>query len=434
MTSSRERSHHGTTLARHPRATWHNNHVTHAATPDDEPIWVEPWSLDHGDDRARALFAESFEGEPDAVASAPGRVTVIGDHTDYTEGLSLTVTIAHRTFVAVRVREDQALRMVSGNPPPGEAVRWEGALDALAPGSGIDWPDYVGGVIWALRERGYPVSGLDIAVVGCIPLEAGLGASASLTTAVARACEKVWGLALDSEAGAVELAETCWEAESAYVGFPCGRLDTHTVLRCAPDQAVVLDFATAPPTLTHYPLYFHDYGLRLLHIDTGARRSDWMEAFKRRSRDAQLASQVLGVGSLRELVDAGDGVDRVAAIEDPVIRRRARHVVTEDHRVQEAAAALGGLGPAHDRFTEIGALMLASHRSLRSDYEASTEQLDVAVDMAFAAGALGARLVGAGFGGGALALVRAGDVHRVADLVDAEFVRRGFARPSFVLV
>ncbi|MDN4490120.1 galactokinase family protein [Demequina sp. SYSU T00068] len=405
-----------------------------AATSADEPVWLEPWSLDEGSDRVRALFADAFEGDPDAVASSPGRVTVIGDHTDYTEGLSLCVPIAHRTFVAVRRRHDQALRMVSGNPPPTEPRRWEGAVEALHPGSGIDWPDYVSGVIWAMVERGYPVSGLDIAIVGCVPLEAGLGSSASLTTAVARACDEAWGLALDSEAGAIELAELCWEAESAYVGFPCGRLDTHTVLRCSADEAVVLDFATAPPTLTHYPLYFHDYGLRLLVIDTGERRDDWMDAFKRRSRDAALAAEALGVRSLRELADAPDGVERVAGIEDPVVRRRARHVITEDRRAQEAAAALGGLGPAHDRFTEIGTLMLASHRSLRTDYEASTRQLDAAVDMAFAAGALGARTIGVGFGGGALALVRATDADRVADLVDAEFVRQGFAQPTFVLV
>ena len=408
--------------------------MTDAHFTDDEPLWLEAWSLDQGVDRVRALFAESFEGEPDAVASSPGRVTVIGDHTDYTEGLSLAVPIAHRTFVAVRRREDEALRFVSGNPPVNEPTRWEGALSALAPGSGIDWPDYMSGVIWALMERGFPSTGLDIAVIGCVPLEAGLGASASLTTAVARACDDAWGLALDSDAGAIELAEACWEAESSYVGFPCGRLDTHTVLRCGDDQAVVLDFATAPPTLTHYPLYFRDYGLRLLVIDTGVRRDDWMDAFKRRSRDARLAAEVLGIRSLRELADAEHGVSRVSEIPDPVVRRRAMHVVTEDRRVREAAAALGGVGPAHDRFTEIGMLMLASHRSLRFDYEASTAQLDVAVDMAFAAGALGARLVGVGFGGGALALVRATDVARVADLVDAEFVRRGFARPTFVLV
>lgn len=400
---------------------------------DDAPRWLIPWTLDEGSDRARALFEEAFGGEPEAIVSAPGRITVIGDHTDYTEGLSLAAPVAHRTFVAVRRREDEALRMVSGNPPPGEPERWEGAISALVPGTGIDWPYYASGVVWALTERGYSVTGLDLAIVGCLPLEAGLGASASLTAGVGLACNAVWGLALDGEAGAIELAEAAWDAESAYVGFPCGRLDTHTVLRCAEDEAVVVDFATVPPSLTRYPLYFHDYGLRLLVIDTGARRDDWTDAYARRSRDARLAAQALGVDSLRVLADEPDGVRRLAGIEDPTVRRRARHIVTEDRRVVDAVAALGGLGPAHDRFTEIGALMLESHGSLRADYDASTPALDLAVDTAFAAGALGARLAGAGFGGGAIALVRATQAEHIADQVDAMFVARGLPRPTFLL-
>lgn len=401
---------------------------------DDAPRWLIPWTLDEGSDRARALFEEAFGGEPEAIVSAPGRITVIGDHTDYTEGLSLAAPVAHRTFVAVRRREDQALRMVSGNPPPGEPERWEGAISALVPGTGIDWPDYASGVVWALTERGYSVTGLDLAIVGCLPLEAGLGASASLTAGVGLACNAVWGLALDGEAGAIDLAEAAWDAESAYVGFPCGRLDTHTVLRCAEDEAVMVDFATVPPSLTRYPLYFHDYGLRLLVIDTGARRDDWTDAYARRSRDARLAAQALGVDSLRVLADEPDGVRRLAGIEDPTVRRRARHIVTEDRRVVDAVAALGGLGPAHDRFTEIGALMLESHGSLRADYGASTPALDLAVDTAFAAGALGARLAGAGFGGGAIALVRATQAEHIADQVDAMFVAPGLPRPTFLLV
>ena len=196
----------------------------------------------------------------------------------------------------------------------------------------------------------------------------------------------------------------------------------------------MVDFATVPPSLTRYPLYFHDYGLRLLVVDTGARRDDWMDAYARRSRDARLAAQALGVDSLRLLADEPDGVRRLAGIEDPTARRRARHIVTEDRRVADAVAALGGLGPAHDRFTEIGALMLESHGSLRADYDASTPALDLAVDTAFAAGALGARLAGAGFGGGAIALVRATQAEHIADQVDAMFVARGLPRPTFLLV
>ncbi|WP_062463300.1 galactokinase [Demequina soli] len=403
--------------------------------PDESPLWIAPWSIDEGQDRARALFSDAFEGEPDAIVSAPGRLTIVGDHTDYSEGLTLATITAHRTFVAVRRREDQALRAVTaqGDQVRGPGPRWEGALDALEP-SDEGWPSRVAGVVWALEERGYPVTGLDLAIDSCLPPTSGLGSSAALTCAVARAADAAWGLALDTEAGAVELAEACWAAENVYVGFPCGRLDTHTVMRCADDEAVLLDFAEKPPVLTRYPLYFPDYGLRLLLIDTGARTEGWRESYGRRSRDAALAAATLGVRSLRALADSPDALARVRAIADPTVHRRARHIVTEDQRVRETVAELGGLGPAHDRFTEIGALMLTSHRSLRSDFGASTPELDLAVEASVEAGALGARLAGAGFGGCAVALVRAAQIDAVTARVDAVFDTYAIPRPRYLLV
>ncbi|WP_062467026.1 galactokinase [Demequina maris] len=406
-----------------------------ASAPDDAPRWLEPWSLDEGADRARDLFAESFEGEPDTIVSAPGRLTIVGDHTDYSEGLTLATVTTHRTFVAARRREDQALRVVTaqGDAVRGPGPRWEGALDALGP-SDDGWPSRVAGVVWALAERGYPVTGLDLAIDSCLPTSAGLGSSAALSAAIARAADAVWGLALDTEAGATELAEACWEAENIYVGFPCGRLDTHTVLRCADGEAVLLDFSEVPPEITRYPLYFPDYGMRLLLIDTGARNPGWRESYSRRSRDAALAAATLGVRSLRALADSPGAIAQVRAISDPIVHRRARHIVTEDLRVRETVAELAGLGPAHDRFTEIGALMLTSHRSLRSDYGASTPELDIAVEGAVEAGALGARLAGAGFGGCAVALVRATQIDVVARRVDELFDMYAIPRPRYLLV
>ncbi|WP_161786646.1 galactokinase [Demequina mangrovi] len=405
-----------------------------AVPREDAPLWLRPWSLDEGADRARGLFAETFEGEPDAVASAPGRLTVIGDHTDYSGGLTLATVTPHRTFVAARRRDDEAIRVVAtrGDLVDGPSTRWEGALSALTPGDD-GWPSRVAGIVWALAERGYPVTGLDIAVDSCVPLGTGLGSSVALTAAVGRVLDAAWGLALDTEDGAVELAEACFEAESAYVGFPCGRLDPHTALRCEDGEAVLLDFSEVPPQLTRYPLYFHEYGLRLLLIDTGPRREGWRDAYARRSRAAARAAAELGLPSLRELKH-DEALARVAALEDTPTRIRARHIVSESMRVRDTVAALSGLGPAHDRFTEIGALMLASHRSLSSDYRVSTPELDLAVDSAFAAGALGARLAGAGFGGCAVALVRTTALDRVAERVDADFTARGYPRPAFLQV
>ncbi|WP_296664729.1 galactokinase family protein [Demequina sp.] len=402
---------------------------------EDTPRWLQPWSLDEGSDRARSLFAQEFGGEPGTVVSAPGRITVIGDHTDYSRGLALATVTAHRTFVAARRRDDEAIRVVNaqGDALRGPGRRWEGTLSSLEPGD-QGWPSRPAGIVWALTERGYPATGLDIAIDSCLPSRAGLGSAASVIAAVGLACEAAWGLALDNEEGTIELAEAGWEAESAFVGFPGGRLDSHAVLRCREGGAALLDFATAPPTVTHYPWYFGDYGLRLLVIDTGSRRPDWAEAYARRSRDSAQAAAALGVPSLRDLATSGDALARVASLADDTLRRRAHHIVTEDERVRETIAALGGLGPAHDRFSEIGTLMLESHRSLRADYDASTPELDLAVDTAFGAGALGARLAGAGFGGCAVALARSTAVPAVADEVDAMLFAKGFARPQFLLV
>ncbi len=405
-----------------------------APAPDDAPRRLEPWSLDQGADRVRALFSESFEGEPEASVSAPGRLTVVGDHTDYSGGLTLATVTPHRTFVAARRRDDQAIRVVAahGDQIEGPGPRWEGALGSLEPGYD-GWPSRVAGVLWALAERGYPIGGMDIAIDSCLPLGTGLGSSVALSAAVGRAADGVWGLALDTESGAVELAEACWEAENTYVGFPCGRLDQHTVLRCEEGEAALLDFSETPPHITHYPLYFHEYGLSLLLIDTGPRRDGWRDAYARRSRAAVRAADVLGLPSLREL-KRDEALARVAALEDNATRIRARHIVSESMRVQATVAELSGLGPAHDRFTEIGALMLASHQSLSADYRVSTPVLDLAVDSAFAAGALGARMAGAGFGGCVVALVRTNAIAQIADQVDAVLVSQGYPQPTFLEV
>ncbi|WP_169747598.1 galactokinase [Demequina iriomotensis] len=405
-----------------------------AVPPEDTPRWLEPWSLDEGADRARALFADAFEGEPEAIASAPGRLTIVGDHTDYSGGLTLATVTAHRTFVAARRRDDQAIRVVATRSElvDGPGPRWEGALDALEPGH-PGWPSRVAGVLWALAERGYPITGVDLAIDSCVPLGTGLGSSVALGAAVGRAADAVWGLALDTEAGGVELAEACWEAENTYVGFPCGRLDPHTVLRCGDGEAALLDFSEIPPFVTRYPLYFHEYGLRLLLIDTGARREGWRDAYARRSRAAVRAAAVLGLPSLRSL-KPHEALARVDALEDTPTRIRARHIVSESMRVRDTIAELSGLGPAHDRFTRIGALMLESHRSLSADYRVSTAELDLAVDSAVAAGALGARMAGAGFGGCVVALVRTGALEQVAERVVADFAAQGYARPAFLQV
>ncbi|WP_062380437.1 galactokinase [Demequina pelophila] len=399
------------------------------------PSWVEPCSPDEGAARATALFERSFGGPPACVASAPGRVTLIGEHTDYAAGLSVATVTTHGTFVAARVRDDDAVRIVSGegDDVPGPGPRWEGSLPALEPGSVTGWPAYAAGVLWAFEERGYPVRGVDLAVETTLPPGAGLAASASFTIAVARAVAEACGIALAGPRGERELAEACWEAERRFVGRPVGRLDPYAIVQCREDESVLLDFAQRPPVVQAGPLYLHDYGLRLLVIDTRHRTPDWADSYANRRKDAERAAAALGVPNLRAIADMHHPERKITRLEDERLARHALHVVTEIGRVRAVAALLNGLAPAEDRFTEIGDLLLATHASLRDDYHVSTDALDLAVRVAVREGALGGRLIGAGWGGAAMALVRAVDARRIGEAVDREFAEVGKDRPRLLL-
>lgn len=400
-----------------------------------EPAWSVAWSPEEGVDRARRLFRGTFEREPVSVCHAPGRITVIGEHTDYSKGLALATVVDHSTFVAAAPRSDALIRVISGqfpHPQGGNRV-WEGDLHQAAPGTVDGWPAYVMGTLWALRERGFVGAGLDIAIEGCVPACAGLSASSSLMGAVAMAANEAWGLAMDSPAGRVELAEACIEAEAQFVVVPTAGLDQHTVLRCAHGEGVRIDFRESPPRAPSHPLYFPEYGLGLLVINTGQVRDLSDGEYARRWDECEAACAALGVGSLREVADSPHALRRVDTIEDPLVRKRARHVVTEIERVRLVSAELSGTAPAHERFVHVGKALYRSHASLELDYDVSTPQVDSAVDAAFRAGALGARLVGGGFGGSAMALIRRSLAQRTAEQIAERFDELGYDPPQFLM-
>lgn len=404
--------------------------------PTDEVQWHEPWPLKAGQLRARTVFHNTFHADPTLVVSSPGRVTILGDHTDYSAGLSLPAVLQHRVFVAARPRDDSLVRVFSAQASAvdGPDGLWEGDLESLATVAGVGWVRHVAGVLWALAERGFPAQGMDIAIDSCVPIGAGLGSSGALQCAVALAANGCWDLALDTPDGRVELAEAALDAETGYVGVPTGGLDQHAIMRCEPGQALLLDFAQQPPAATPLPLSFPDYGLCLLVIDTHESHSLNDGQYAGRRLSCELAAKELGVATLREVFDSPQWLRRVNHLADPLLQARARHVVTELHRVRLVAGELSGTAPAHERFVEIGGAMYRSHASLEVDFDVSTVALNLVVDTAFNAGALGARLVGAGFGGAAIALIRKTDANETARAIDEALTSRGLVRPSFLTI
>ena len=409
---------------------------TSRVTPALDPVWVKPWPLDQGNARAAHLLETTFGVAADGVWSAPGRLNIIGEHTDYNNGLCLPTIIPHRTFAAVRLRQDSLLRVTSdaaeGLVGPGPV--WEGDLDSISPEAAPGWPGYVAGALWALQEHGFSGYGMDIAFASCVPVGAGLSSSAALSCATALAANDLWKLALDTPEGRIELAEACIDGENLIALAPTGGLDHHTLLRCEEHEAIELDFDVSPPGAKPYPLYFPDYGLAILVIDTTVRHDSTDGQYGQRRAECERAAAELGLGSLRDLNRVPNGARLIEKLSDPVLRQRARHVYSENERVLVVEAELSGTGPAHERFVNLGKALYRSHASLDIDFDVSSPELNLAVEAAYRAEALGARLVGGGFGGAAIALIRRSHADSTARTINEAFAQANYAAPKFLLV
>ena len=370
--------------------------------------------------RALAAFDAAFAGAPALIGRGPGRVNLIGEHTDYNEGFALPFAIDRVTLAALRPRDDRRVRLVTDFV---EGVV-ETDLDSLVGASRLGWAAYPLGVAWALREAGVDlsaVSGLDVALVSDVPVGAGLSSSAAIETAVAVALNDLWGLGFDRRA----LARVGQRAENVVVGAPTGILDQSASLLGEPDAAVLLDCGTLDTEIV--PLGLAEEGLAVLVMDSRVKHAHADGGYGARRAACERGAAALGVRALRDL--APDDLDRARGVLDEVTFRRVRHVVTEDRRVLDTVATLRREGPR-----AIGDLLLASHASMRDDFEISTPELDAAVEAAMGAGAIGARMTGGGFGGSAIALVEAAAVPAVSDAVRRAFHGAGFAEPGLMTV
>jgi galactokinase len=332
-----------------------------------------------GEQRAVGLFHSAFDAAPTHVVRAPGRVNLIGDHTDYNDGFVLPMAIERATWVALRLRDDRRVRLVSEGYPEAEF-----ALDPLDR-TGLPWVQYVKGVAWALGPES--VAGWEGAVATDLPVGAGLSSSAALELAAARAFWAAAGKAWDPPAA----ARAAQRAEVEWVGMACGIMDQLVVACAEAGRAFFLDCRSLGWAASALPA-----GTTVVVLDTGTRRDLVASAYNERRAACEEAAARLGLAALR---DAGE--DDLARLPAGALRRRARHVITENARTAAAAEALQRGDAA-----AVGALMVDSHRSLRDDFEVSSAALDAMVAAALAApGCLGARLTGAGFGGSAVALV-----------------------------
>lgn len=365
--------------------------------------------------RAAAAFREQFGAEPRVIGAAPGRVNLIGEHTDYNAGLCLPIALGQRTAAASAPREDSTVTVRSLDI--GRSATF--SLDAVRPGHPSGWAGYVAGTLWALREEGVPLGGLDLVIASDVPVGAGLSSSAAIEGAVAAAADGAFGLGLlESDAGRESVIRACRRAENEIVGAPTGGLDQTAAVRGEAGHALELDFRSGQVRVV--PFAISEHGLEILVIDTRAHHSLADGQYGRRRAECDDAAELLGVASLREA-----SLDAVADIANATLRRRARHVVSEIQRVELAVAAL----KAED-FLELGRLFDASHASLRDDYEVSCAELDAACAAAAGAGALGARMTGGGFGGSAIALIRTEDREAVTRAVREAFAGQGWREPN----
>jgi galactokinase len=392
---------------------------------------LRAWDDAEAASRARALFAAHLGGEPDGVWAAPGRVNVVGEHTDYNGGLCLPIALPHRTAVAVRRRADDVVRLVSAQEQGVREVALAGVGPAGSAGAVPGWPAYVAGVAWALADEGLlaGAGGFDVAVDSCVPYGAGLSSSAALECAVAVALDDLAGSGLAADdAGRARLAAACVRAENEVAGAPTGGMDQAAALRCTAGHALLLDCRDGGTE--QVPFDLAAAGLELLVVDTRAEHQLADGQYAARRRTCEEAARHLGVATLRDVDDLDAAL---AALADETERRRVRHVVTEIDRVAQLVATVRSGPLTGDRLRTAGELLDASHASLAADYEVSAPELDVAVEAARAAGAHGARMTGGGFGGSAIALLDAGSAGEVAAAVRAAFAARGLTTPAFLL-
>lgn len=356
-------------------------------------------------------FLETFGEEPDLIAAAPGRVNLIGEHIDYSEGFVLPFAIKDRTTAAIRKREDSTVRIASAQRR-NKVVTVD--INNVKPGFKGEWERYALGVLWSMGVK----TGVDLMIDGHVPLGAGLSSSAALECSVATAVNHLFEMGFSLE----DLARLTQKAENQYVGVPCGIMDQSVSLMATTGSALLLDCRDL--STRNIPFDVASSGLELLIIDTQAHHALTDGGYAERRASCDSVAAKLGIKSMREL--SMTQLDSAKESLTQVEYVRARHAVSEMQRVLDCVEAL-----SKSDFVKVGELINQSHASLRDDYTVSCAELDTAVDAALAAGALGSRMVGGGFGGSAIALIEASKTEETIKAVEKAFADKKFKAPRF---
>jgi galactokinase len=360
-------------------------------------------------ERAATAFAQAFGGPPALYIAAPGRVNLIGEHTDYNDGFVLPAAIDRHALMAVAPRADRQVRIVAAD----FGSRASFSLDHIVTDDAHRWSNYQRGVAWALQEAGYTLSGMNIALSSDVPVGSGLSSSAAVEVAMAYAFQVVSDLTLDG----VQRALLCQKAENDFVGMNCGIMDQYIVSLGQKDHALLIDCRSLAYTPVPLPA-----NCDVVICDTKKRRGLVDSEYNRRREECERGASILGVPALRD-VTLEQLLARRGEMDDTTFRR-CHHVVSENERTVDGVHALTQGDVAH-----FGGLMNASHVSLRDDYEVSCHELDVMVAAAWEhKGTLGARMTGAGFGGCTVSLVESAST---ADFV--ENVRQSYVRSTGVI-
>ncbi len=363
-------------------------------------------------------FKKLYGHEPDGVWSAPGRVNLIGEHTDYNEGFVFPFAINRRTYAAVSLRTDGLARVSSSFSP--EVI--DVPVDEITRESVAGWSAYPLGVAWALKQLGNATqTGFDLYLESDVPVGAGLSSSAAIECAVAVALNELWNVGLELR----DLARVGQLAENQIVGAPTGIMDQSASLLGELDHGVFLDCRDLSAQVID--LAFAREGLELLIIDTRVEHRHAEGGYASRRAACEAGAATLGLTSLRDATEAD--LPRAAELLDNTTFRRVRHVITENQRVLDTVKTLREQGPK-----AIGKLLYASHQSMRDDFEISIDELDTAVETAMRHGAIGARMTGGGFGGAAIALCPIDKIGDISRSITAEFSALGYVAPEIFVV